>query len=452
MFEFLWNLASFIVALGLLITVHEYGHFWVARKCGVKVQKFSIGFGKTLLRRHDKYGTEYVIAAIPLGGYVKMLDSRVDEVSDADKPYAFDGKSVYQRIAIVSAGPIANFLFAIVAFYLMFLIGMTSVKPVIGDVEQNSIAAQAGISTASEIVAVGGDKTVDWQAVNMALVSHIGDPQITIQTKQADSSYVKTHQLDTRNWQFEPSKVSAMDSLGIIPFRPEIKPIIGRLVAEQAADKAGIQVGDEIIAVDGQKLDGNWQKFVDTIVQNPNRRVAVTINRQGVEQTIQVLVGTQTNDNGLSVGYLGLSPTLSPWPDSHKVDISYGPLEALPKALSSTWNLITLSFDMIGKLLTGHVSVDNLSGPIAIAQGAGSSAGIGLVYFLSFLALISINLGIINLLPLPILDGGHLLYYAVELVTGKPVSEKVQEIGFKIGALVLLTLMCIAIVNDLARL
>ncbi|NMP16805.1 sigma E protease regulator RseP [Thalassotalea sp. Y01] len=452
MFEFLWNLGSFVVALGLLVTVHEYGHFWVARKCGVRVERFSVGFGKTLWRRFDKQGTEYVVALIPLGGYVKMLDGRVDDVSEADKPYAFDGKSVYQRIAIVAAGPIANFLFAIVAFYIMFLIGMTNLKPIVGEVEANSIAAQAGITSESEIISIADKRTLDWQAVNMGLVGHIGDPKIEIETRASDTTYVQKHTLDTRDWQFEPSETTAMQSLGFSPFMPEIMPIVARVVENQAAANAGILLEDEIIAVNGQKIDGNWQRFVDTIVQNPNRSVAITVVRAGQEQTINVLVGTQTDNEGRSLGYVGLSPTLSPWPESHKVEIAYGPIEAAGKAVDSTWNLIVLSFDMIGKLFTGQVSVNNLSGPIAIAQGAGSSAGVGLVYFLSFLALISVNLGIINLLPLPILDGGHLLYYSIELVTGKPVSEKVQEIGFKIGALVLLTLMSIAIVNDVSRL
>ncbi|WP_371189018.1 sigma E protease regulator RseP [Thalassotalea maritima] len=452
MFEFLWNLGSFIVALGLLITVHEFGHFWVARKCGVKVERFSVGFGKTLFRTHDKQGTEYVIALIPLGGYVKMLDERVDDVAEQDKSYAFNNKSVLQRIAIVAAGPIANFLFAIFAFYLMLLIGKTEVKPIIGEVQQHSIAAQAGLQQGSEIIAINGNKTPEWQAVNMALVSQIGSEQIIIEARQADTTYIKEHRLDTRNWQFEPSETSAMSSLGFQPYRPQILPIIGQTVPGEAAAQAGLVKGDEIIAIDNTKINGNWQQFVDTIVANPNKTLNISYIRNGEIQTIDMLVGTRQQNDGRIEGYAGIAATLEPYPESYVFLLQYGPLEAIAEASARTWELIDLSVAMLGKLLTGDVSVNNLSGPIAIAQGAGTSAGVGLVYFLSFLALISVNLGIINLLPLPILDGGHLLYYTVELITGKPVPEKVQEVGFKIGALILLTLMSIAIFNDVSRL
>ncbi|WNC73705.1 sigma E protease regulator RseP [Thalassotalea psychrophila] len=452
MFEFLWNLGSFIVALGLLVTVHEYGHFWVARKCGVRVEKFSIGFGKTLWRKFDKQGTEYVIALIPLGGYVKMLDERIDDVSEEDKQFAFNQKSVYQRIAIVAAGPIANFLFAIVAFYLMFLIGMTSLKPIIGDITQGSIAEQGEVKANTQIMAINGQETPDWQAVNMALVGKIGEAEINLSTRALDSTYVSNQKLNTVDWQFEPSKTSAMHSLGIEPFLPKTSTIVALLAEGEAGEKSGLIIGDEIISANDVDLYGNWQAFVDIIQQNSNRLVTLIVVRSGDLKKIDMLVGTRQHTDGRNVGYIGVSPKVDPWPESHKLEISYGPIAAMGKAVDSTWNLIVLSFDMIGKLITGHVSVDNLSGPISIAQGAGSSAGIGLVYFLSFLALISINLGIINLLPLPILDGGHLLYYVIELLTGKPVSEKIQEVGFKIGALILLSLMSIAIINDFSRL
>lgn len=452
MFDLLWNLGSFIVALGLLVTVHEYGHFWVARKCGVKVERFSIGFGKTLWRTHDKHGTEFVIALLPLGGFVKMLDGRVDDITESEKQFAFNHKSVYQRIAIVAAGPIANFLFAIVAFYLMFIIGMSSVKPIIGEVTADSIASKAQLQTNTQIVAINDKQTQDWNAVQMALVGQIGEPNISISTQKLDSTYINKQQLNTREWQFEPSKESAMDSLGIKPFRPNILTKVARLEPGAAGDKAGLKLGDEIISANGDNIDGNWQGFVDIIQQNPNTLIPVELFRDSEKLTIEIFVGTRAQSDGHKTGYIGVSPVIEAWPDEHRIEISYGPIEAISKAGASTWNLITLSFDMVGKLITGHVSVDNLSGPISIAQGAGNSAGYGLVYFLSFLALISINLGIINLLPLPILDGGHLLYYFIELITGKPVPEKFQEVGFKIGALILLSLMSIAIFNDFSRL
>ncbi len=452
MFEFLWNTASFVVALGLLITVHEYGHFWVARKCGVRVEKFSIGFGKTLWRTFDKQGTEFVIALIPLGGFVKMLDERVDEVSEEDKQYAFSSKTVYQRMAIVAAGPIANFLFAIVAFYLMFLLGVASVKPIIGEVEADSIAYRANVEAQRQIVSVNDQPTPDWQAINMALVGHLGDSSITLGTTAIDSTYVVTHQLNTQDWHFEPSKMTSMHSLGITPFLPKILPKVAALDAKATGQQSGLQIGDEIISAQGRNLDGNWQDFVDIIQRSSNKTIPIEVDRDGKIHNISLIVGTRQGSDGHNTGYIGVSPTLEPWPESYKIEITYGPIEAFSKALDSTWNLITLSFKMIGKLLTGILSVENLSGPISIAQGAGESAGVSLAYFLHFLALISINLGIINLFPLPILDGGHLFYYFIELVRGRPVSEKAQELGFKVGALILFSLMSIALFNDFSRL
>lgn len=452
MFDFLWNLGAFIIALGLLITVHEYGHFWVARKCGVKVEKFSIGFGKTLFRKFDRSGTEYVIALIPLGGYVKMLDERVDDVSDSEKQFAFNNKSVLQRIAIVAAGPIANFIFAIFAFYLMFLIGTTTVKPIIGAITEGSIAEQAQLKPLRQIVAINDTEVIDWNDVNMTLVSQIGESEIVISSHEIGSTFVQKQRLNIEGWNVEPSQMTSMDSLGIEPFRPNATTKIALLADGEAGQKAGLNVGDEIISLNGVNLYGNWQSFVDIIQQNPDTQVTVELQRDTKTVKLEMLVGTRQQNDGRSFGYIGVSPYVEPWPESHKLERSYGPLAAMGVAVDSTWNLIVLSVKMIGKLVTGDVSVDNLSGPISIAQGAGNSAGYGLVAFLSFLALISINLGIINLLPLPILDGGHLLYYVIELCTGKPVPEKFQEVGFKIGALILLTLMSIAIFNDFSRL
>ena len=436
MLDFLWNLSSFIVALGILITVHEYGHFWVARKNGVKVERFSIGFGTPLWRKTDKHGTEYVIALIPLGGYVKMLDERVDDVAPEDADKTFNCKSVYQRIAIIAAGPLANFAFAIFAFYLMFLIGLPSVKPIIGNILPDSIAAQAQLPDNVEIVSVANKATSDWLDVNLALIGEIGSKTIDIQTKSSDSQRINKLTLNTQDWKFSPEKMSAMESLGIKPFSPQVYSELAHVAKDSPAERAGLLLGDVLIALNGQSIDGNWQQFSDEIKKFPNQQVNVTITR----------------DNGVRMGYLGVSPKVDKWPNEYLIDISYGPIDAIGQSITRTWNLVTLSLNMIGKLLTGDVSVKNLSGPISIAQGAGNSAGYGLVYFLGFLALISINLGIINLLPLPVLDGGHLLYYIIELLTGKPVPEKIQEVGFKFGAMALLGLMSIAIFNDISRL
>ncbi len=450
MFDFIWNLASFVIALGILVTVHEYGHFWVARKNGVKVERFSVGFGKAIWRKTALDGTEYVVAMIPLGGYVKMLDERVDDVAERDKDKTFNSKSVYQRIAIIAAGPFANFAFAIFAFYLMFLIGVPSIKPIVGEVIPSSIIAQAQVPNKVEIVEVAGKKVRDWQDVNLALVGEIGSDSIVLKTKTADSQFVSSHTLNTKNWQFSPEKVSALTSLGITPFRPKVHNEIMRVSPDSPAQKAGLQVGDTLIALNGEVLAEGWVDFYQKIKNFPDQEVTLTIQRLGNQETL-FITPKGIDNNGKRVGYLGVSPKADEWPSEYKIELSYGLFSAFEESLARTWNLVTLSFDMIGKLITGDVSVKNLSGPIAIAQGAGDSAGYGFVYFLGFLALISINLGIINLLPLPVLDGGHLLYYLIELLTGKPVPENIQEAGFKLGALALLALMGIALFNDFSR-
>ena len=449
MFDFLWNLASFVVALGILVTVHEYGHFWVARKNGVKVERFSVGFGRAIWRKTAKDGTEYVLAMIPLGGYVKMLDERVDDVQPEDKDKTFNSKNVYQRIAIVAAGPLANFIFALFAFYLMFLIGVPGVKPVIGDIAPSSIAGKAKLSNNSEIVSVAGNITRDWQEVNLALIGEIGNDKITIKTKQADSQYISSFILDTRNWQFSPDKTSALTSLGITPFRPNVHNELSAVAEGSPAALAGLLVGDTLISVANVKTS-DWQSFAKEIKQFPGEEVLITVKRNGELLTLAV-TPKSVEQAGKVVGYIGVAPKVDAWPESLLIELRYGPIEAIKESAQRTWNLTTLTFSMIGKLITGDVSVKNLSGPIGIAQGAGSSASHGFVYFLGFLALISINLGIINLLPLPVLDGGHLLYYLIEIFTGKEVPVKVQEAGFKFGALALLMLMAIGLFNDFSR-
>lgn len=451
MFDFLWNLASFVIALGILITVHEYGHFWVARKNGVKVQKFSIGFGKTLWSKIGKDGTEYVIALIPLGGFVKMLDDRVDDVLPEDADKTFNGKNVYQRIAIIAAGPFANFAFAIVAFYLMFLIGVPSIKPIIGSVEPSSISAKASLPANSQIVEIAGNTITDWQDVNLALVGEIGSQSIEFKTRQEDSVNLTTSILDTNGWEFSPDKESAITSLGIQPFRSKVYNEVVIVHPDSPAEKSGIQIGDVLLELNGISLNGDWAVFSNKIKELAGQSVEIKVQRDGFTELLTAVPDTRKS-NGKDIGYFGVTPKSDPYPEKYRINTSYGPIEAIGQSVERTWNLVVLSFDMIGKLITGDVSVKNLSGPISIAQGAGNSANIGLVYFLGFLALISINLGIINLLPLPVLDGGHLLYYIIELFTGKPVPEKVQEVGFKFGTMALLCLMSIALFNDLSRL
>ncbi len=446
----LWNIGAFIVALGLLVAVHEFGHFWVARRCGVKVERFSIGFGKAIWRRLGKDGTEYVLALIPLGGYVKMLDGRVDELKPGEEAQAFNHKSVWARMAIVAAGPMANFVFALFAFWLMFMIGVPSVKPVVGEVRPASIVAEAGILPGMEIVGVGGEETGDWESVTYALISHLGDDSVQLKLKAANTSYAVDKTLQLAGWKFDPDKESPIGSLGIVPLGGKVLPVVEAVVQSSASEKAGLQIGDRIKGVDGEAIT-EWAQFVERVQQSPAQPLQVTVERGGSEMTL-TLTPDGKKVKGQLVGFVGLSPQLVPLPDEYRTLLQYGPLQALWHGVQKTWSLITLTFDMIGKLIGGIVSLDNLSGPISIAKGAGSSADYGLVYFLGFLALISVNLGIINLFPLPVLDGGHLVYFLIEAITGKPVSEKIQEVGFRIGAAILMLLMGIALFNDFARL
>ncbi|MEI4981249.1 sigma E protease regulator RseP [Aeromonas caviae] len=446
----LWNIGAFIVALGLLVAVHEFGHFWVARRCGVKVERFSIGFGKAIWRRLGKDGTEYVLALIPLGGYVKMLDGRVDELKPGEEAQAFNHKSVWARMAIVAAGPMANFVFALFAFWLMFMIGVPSVKPVVGEVRPASIVAEAGILPGMEIVGVGDEETGDWESVTYALISHLGDDSVQLKLKAANTSYAVDKTLQLAGWKFDPDKESPIGSLGIVPLGGKVLPVVEAVVPSSASEKAGLQIGDRIKGVDGEAIT-EWAQFVERVQQSPAQPLQVTVERGGSEMTL-TLTPDGKKVKGQLVGFVGLSPQLVPLPDEYRTLLQYGPLQALWHGVQKTWSLITLTFDMIGKLIGGIVSLDNLSGPISIAKGAGSSADYGLVYFLGFLALISVNLGIINLFPLPVLDGGHLVYFLIEAITGKPVSEKIQEVGFRIGAAILMLLMGIALFNDFARL
>ncbi|WP_213607718.1 sigma E protease regulator RseP [Pseudoalteromonas sp.] len=450
MFDFFWNLGSFILALGILVTVHEYGHFWVARKAGVKVLRFSIGFGKPLLKWHDKYNTEYVIAAIPLGGYVKMLDERVDEVPASQRHLSFNAKSVQARIAIVAAGPVANFLFAIFALAVMYMVGVQTIKPVVGSVVEGSRAEQAGIMPSQQIIKIGDDEIANWQDATFSLMSHLGDKSVAVTLR--NENYQQTVQtLNLDGWKLDQQDVPPLSSIGIVPFRPQATLVIAAITKDSAAEQANLQVNDVILAVNGETMS-SWQQLVNLITQSANKSLQFSVKRQDSIKTITVTPKSRVVSNGIEQGFLGVAPVVEQWPDDFVETRHYGPLDSIVLGTKETWRLITLSFDMIGNLVTGQVSVKNLSGPVGIAVGAGNSVSYGFVAFLSFLALISVNLGVFNLLPLPVLDGGHLMYYIIELFRKKPVSEKTQEFGFKVGALLLIFLTCFALFNDVSRL
>ncbi|MFN1618833.1 sigma E protease regulator RseP [Vibrio rotiferianus] len=448
----LWNLVSFIVALGILVAVHEFGHFWVARRCGVKVEKFSIGFGKSIWSKVGKDGTEYSISMIPLGGYVKMVDSRIDDIPEHEKHLAFDQKPLWKRTSIVAAGPIFNFLFAIVAYWLVFLIGVPAVKPVIGEVTPNSIVAQAGIESGMELKSISGIKTPDWESVNMGLISHIGDDSVTMTLSSANEVGSEvTRTLDIRDWNFDPETQSTMQSLGFKPYTPEIFTELAQVSEGGAAEKAGLQADDKIISINGNKIS-KWEEVVEAIRSHPETPMELTVLRQGEEQSFTLTPGSRELANKQLVGFAGIAPKVAEWPESYRFELQFGVFESIGKAIDKTGQVIGLTISMLKKLIVGDVGLNNLSGPISIAKGAGATADYGLVYFLGFLALISVNLGIINLVPLPMLDGGHLLFFAVEAVIRRPVPEKVQEMGYKIGGAIIFSLMALALFNDFTRL
>ena len=449
MLDVLWSLAAFVVTLGILVTIHEFGHFWVARRCGVKVLTFSVGFGKPLWQHQAADGTHYQLGAIPLGGYVRMLDSRVDQVSAEDYPQSFNAKSVKQRAALVAAGPIANFLLAIVVLWGMFIIGVPSVKPIIGSVSENSVAAAAGVRSDGEIIAINDQLTADWQQINLAFAGAVGADTVVIDVRDAKQR-LQRYQLDISEWRIGQQQQPTFVELGLLPFRPQATTELVEIAANSPAQRAGLQAGDIIVAIDGT-LVSEWSQIRDIIAANADSTLQFELLRNGQVLTQPVTLGAQQVEQR-RIGFLGVVPYVEPYPPEYQFEQRYGVLESLQQGSERTWELMVLSVKMIGKLLTGVVSVNQLSGPVAIAEGAGASASYGLVYFLGFLALISVNLGIVNLLPLPILDGGHLVFLTIEGIRKRAVSDRVQEICYRVGGILIFALMAIAISNDVLRL
>ena len=449
--EFLWNLVSFIVALGILVTIHEFGHFWVARKLGVKVLTFSVGFGKPLLQKIGKDGVRYVIAAIPLGGFVKMLDERDSEqpISEEDRTRAFNRQSVWARMAIVLAGPVANFLLAIALYWLMFVIGIKGLVPQIGNVPETSIAYQAGLQKDDVISQVDDEPVIVMHDVTKAIAQRLGEKsEILLSVRRAGESAPKTLSLDISTWEVDDSEPKLLKSLGIYHPLESLDAIIGSIGVNGAAEKAGLQVEDKITKIDG-KIIYQWQDMRDIIASKPNQRVLFEVERNGELIPIFVVIGS-ANEKDKLTGVIGIG--------NSPVDVSKylitrqaGMIEAFGLAVDEMVKMVVLSTKMFLKLISGEISTKSLSGPISIAEGAGSTASIGLVYFISFLAMISVNLGFINLLPVPMLDGGHLLYFVIEAIKGKPLSEKVQEFGLQVGMMLVFALMALAIFNDISR-
>ncbi|GIZ11346.1 sigma E protease regulator RseP [Pseudomonas sp. NCCP-436] len=447
----LYMLVGTLIALGVLVTFHEYGHFWVARRCGVKVLRFSVGFGTPLLRWHDRQGTEFVVAAIPLGGYVKMLDEREGNVPPELAGQAFNRKSVRQRIAIVAAGPLANFLLALLFFWCVAMLGSQQVRPVIGAVQPDSLAEAAGLRAGQEIVAIDGEATSGWAAVNLRLVRRLGESgTLELRVLEPGSSLEVAHRLILDNWLRGVDEPDPLASLGIRPWQPLIEPVLGELDPEGPARAAGLQSGDRLLALNDVPLD-DWLELVERLRALPGETIVLRYERSGEVRDLRLTLAVR-GDGAEQRGYLGAGPQRAEWPAEMLRVVRFGPFEGVVEGARQTLAMSLLTLDSLKKMLLGELSVKNLSGPITIAKVAGASAESGVGDFLKFLAYLSISLGVLNLLPIPVLDGGHLLFYLVEWVRGRPLSERVQGWGMQIGISLVIGVMLLALVNDLSRL
>lgn len=452
--DILQNILGFIVAIGILVAFHEFGHYWVAKRLGVKVLRYSIGFGKPLLRwRGGKDGTEYVVAAIPLGGYVKMLDEREGDVPPEELHRAFNRKPVGVRAAIVAAGPIFNFIFALLAYWLIFVAGSQELRPVIGEVAPGSPAAAAQFQPGDELTAVAGTEVRGWDQALIALLD-AGVSRTTVEVAVATAAGEATHRrLDLRGIAVLGDEQDYLKVLGIRPWMPVLPAVVGEVMPDSPAAAAGLSAGDRIAAIDGTPV-GDWTELVAYISTRPGARVRLTVDGPEPRQVEATLASREAN--GRAVGMLGITPQVpADFHDRYRAmvrEVRYGPLQALERAAASTWTATSLTLKVMWRMVVGEASIKNLSGPLQIAQLAGDSAGLGLTAFLKFLAIVSVSLAVLNLLPVPVLDGGHLLYYAIEAVRGRPLSEHAQGVGQQIGVALLFMLMAVAFYNDIVRL
>ncbi|WP_179998093.1 RIP metalloprotease RseP [Acinetobacter sp. YH12239] len=448
----LFIIVAAILLLGPLIAIHEFGHYWVARKLGVKVLVYSIGFGPTVLKwTSKKSGIQYQLSALPLGGYVKMLDEREGNVSAEDLPYAFNRQSPLKRIAIVAAGPLVNLIFAVLLFWILFLPAQEQLNTRVGKVIENTPAAQVEMRSGDKIIAVDETATPTWEKLNYALIDRVGETG-TIQIQADRDGQVQTFNLPIQQFLKDQSQ-SPLDVLGFLPYRPHIQPVVHKLSEDGAAIRQGMKEGDVIVAIDNKKIN-DWFEVVDIVQKSPEKLLNIEVMRQGEIVQLKVMPQGKRDNMGNTTGMLGVQAQSDQIniPAEYKHTIQYNPAEAFVVAVEKTGQLSSMILGSIVKMIRGLIGLDNLSGPITIAKVAGQSAEMGWQTFISFMALMSVSLGILNLLPIPMLDGGHLVYYIIELIRGKPVSEQIQLVGLKIGMVLLGSMMFLAIFNDFMRL
>lgn len=448
----MFMIVAAILLLGPLIAIHEFGHYFVARKLGVKVLVYSIGFGPTLIQwTSKKSGINYRLAALPLGGYVRMLDEREGNVAAEDVHLAFNRQSPWKRIAIVAAGPLINLLLAIILFWILYLPESEQLNTRVGKVLEQTPAALVDLRVGDKITAIDQQATPTWEKLNYMLIERMGESGVINVTVERDGQAIEK-QLAIHNFLKDQSQ-SPLQSLGFLPYQPQIKPVIGQISADGAAARQGLKVGDQIVAIDGQKVN-DWYAVVERIRQSPEKLLTFTILRDTQALNIKVMPQSKRDAMGVETGMIGAGIAKQDFkiPADYLLKVQNSPLEALAMAVDKTWQLSVMTVNGIVKMIRGLIGLDNLSGPITIAKVAGQSAEMGWQTFLSFMALMSVSLGVLNLLPIPMLDGGHLVYYFIEALRGRPVSEQVQMIGLKIGMFLLGAMMLLALINDIMRL
>ncbi len=448
----LFMIVAAILLLGPLIAIHEFGHYFVARKLGVKVQVYSIGFGPTLIKwKSKKSGIQYQLSALPFGGYVKMLDEREGNVAEEDLPQAFNSQSPWKRIAIVAAGPLINLVFAIVLFWILFLPSQEQLNTRVGKIFPGTPAAAVQMQTGDKITAIDGTPVSTWEKLNYAIVDRAGETGV-IQVQVERQGQLQQFSLPIQNFLKDQSK-SPLETLGFIPYRPQIPAVVTKLSEDGAAIRQGIKEGDKIVAIDGIKMK-DWFDVVEIVQASPEKLLKIDVLRNGEIKQLDVMPQGQRDNMGNVIGMLGVqsTPGKVTIPDEYKQTIQYNPAQALMMAVDKTGQISGMILNSMAKMVRGLIGLDNLSGPITIAKVAGQSAEMGWQTFISFMALMSISLGILNLLPIPMLDGGHLVYYFIEAIRGKPVSEQIQIFGLKIGMVLLGSMMLLALFNDFMRL